>query len=171
MKKLQLLFVFATLIIVSCKSQSEKEAIQKAKDIQTAVKENTPGSIPTTQGGFTMTAKINGKDWKATAMMPPDRAGLIFGENNGESISLPYYDRRSFLSSTKRKLGEGHDGVDMRLNDAVVLWSAKKGEMEITKVDDKWAEGKFSFTASGFQTDKTIEVTDGFFRISIMAKN
>jgi hypothetical protein len=166
MKKLQLLFVFATLIIAGCKSQSEKEAIQKAKDIQTAVKENTPDSIPTTQGGFTMTAKINGKDWKATAMMPPDRAGLIFGENNGESISLPYYDKRSFLANTKTKL----DGVEMRLNDDVSLWTAKTGEMEITKVNDNWAEGKFFFTASGFQSDKTIEVTDGFFRISLAKK-
>jgi hypothetical protein len=40
--------------------------------------------------------------------------------------------------------------------------------MEITKVDDKWAEGTFSFTASGFQTDKTMQVTEGFFRISII---
>ena len=162
MKKLQLLFVFATLIIVSCKSQSEKEAIQKAKDIQTAVKENTPGSIPTTQGGFTMTAKINGKDLKATAMKPPDRVGLIFGENNGESISLPYYDKRSFLANTKTKL----DGVEMRLNDDVSLWTAKTGEMEITKVNGKWVEGKFFFTGYSYDNKKNIKVTDGFFRIA-----
>jgi hypothetical protein len=45
----------------------------------------------------------------------------------------------------------------------------RKGEMEITKVDDNWAEGKFSFTGSASSTTKTVEVTDGFFRIS-MAK-
>lgn len=37
--------------------------------------------------------------------------------------------------------------------------------MELTKVDDNMAEGKFYFTATGFQSDKTVEVTDGFFRI------
>ncbi len=170
MKQTISILILATMLY-SCGNNAQNKALNDAKEIQSAIKQMQPGGIPTTEGGWTMKAKIDGKDWVATSIMSPDRAGLISGENNGESISLPYYDRRSFLSSTKRKLGEGHDGVDMRLNDAVVLWSAKKGEMEITKVDDKWAEGKFSFTASGFQTDKTIEVTDGFFRISIMAKN
>lgn len=170
MKKLLLVFVFATFIFAGCKSQSQKEAIQKAKDIQTAVKENTPGSIPTTTGGWTMTAKIDGKEWKASGIMPPDRAGVLLGENNGESISLPYYDRRSFLANTKTELGANHGLAEMRLNDNIVLYTGTKGELELTKVDDNWAEGKFSFTAKGFQTDKTVKVTDGFFRISLKEK-
>ena len=159
-------------ILYSCGNNSQNKALSDAKDVQSAIKQMQPGGIPTTEGGWTMKAKINGKDWTATSMISPDRAGQIEGESNdGESIALPYYDRRSFLSQAKNhKLGENHDGVDMRLNDAVVLWSAKKGEMEITKVDDSWAEGKFSFTAKGFQTDKTVEVTDGFFRISMARK-
>jgi hypothetical protein len=157
-------------MLYSCGNNTQNKALNDAKEVQTAIKQMQPGGVLTSQGGYTMTAKINGKEWTATSMMPPDRAGRIFGENNGESISLPYYDKKNFLSQTKNKLGENHDAVDMMLNDDVKLWSAKKGEMEITKVDDNWAEGKFSFTASGFQSDKTIEVTDGFFRISLAEK-
>ena len=171
MKQILLLFITA-VALSSCGNGGQSKAIGDVNQVQAELKTIQPGGTPTTEGGWTMTAKINGKAWTATSMIPPDRAGQIFGQNNkGESISLPYYDRRSFLAQEKNhKLGEGHDGVDMRLNDDVVLWSAKKGEMEITKVDDNWAEGKFSFTAKGFQTDKTIEVTDGFFRISLSGK-
>jgi hypothetical protein len=34
--------------------------------------------------------------------------------------------------------------------------------MEITRADDKSAEGKFYFTATSSGTDKITEVTDGF---------
>ena len=164
MKQILLLLITASMLS-SCGNSVQSKALSDAKELQSAIKKMQPGGIPTTEGGWTMTAKINGKDWAATSMMPPDRAGRIFGENNGESISLPYYDRRRILGH--EKLGKG---VDMMLNDDIKLWGSEEGEMEITKVDDKWAEGKFSFTASGFQTDKTIEIADGFFRISLAGK-
>ncbi|HEY8690316.1 MAG TPA: hypothetical protein VIM07_13855 [Chitinophagaceae bacterium] len=167
-KNISLLIVVACMFLLSCNSGNN--AATKANDIQNMVKQNSPGSLPTSESGITLTAKIDGKEWKATAMMPPDRAGLIVGENNGESISLPYYDRRNFLASDKQKLGDGHGLAEIRLNDDVALWTGTKGEMELTKVDDNWAEGKFSFTAKGFNTDKTKEVTDGFFRISLSNK-
>jgi hypothetical protein len=49
----------------------------------------------------------------------------------------------------------------------IVMWVVgwQKRQMEITKVDNNWAEGKFYFTGS--RSDKTVEVTDGFFRISL----
>lgn len=166
MKKLLPVFFIATLVTISCKSKAQNEAIQTAKNIQTAVKENTPGSIPTTTGGWMMTAKIDGRDWKASGIMPPDKAGVLFGQNNGESISLPYYDRRNFLASKKTKLGD-YSRAEVILNDDIALYTATKGEMVLTKVDDNWAEGKFSFTAKGLKTDKTIEVTDGVFRIAL----
>lgn len=155
------LLIFSGILITGCKSKSANDAQDMAGNIKEMVKKNSPGTIATSADGYTMTAKIDGKEWKAVDMYPPDKAGLVVGENNGESISLPYYDRRSFLANTKTKL----NGVDMRLNDDIKLWSAIKGEMEITKVDNNMAEGKFYFTAKGFQSDKTIEVTDGFFRI------
>jgi hypothetical protein len=162
-----ILFLISLMVFEGCKNKAETGAAQQAKDIQEMVKKNSPGTIPTTADGYMMTATIDGKAWKATAMYPPDKAGVVVGENNGESISLPYYDRRSFLEmqTNKRKLGDGGSAVDIQLNDDIALYAASKGEMELTKVDDHMAEGKFSFTAKGFQSDKTIEVTDGFFRI------
>jgi hypothetical protein len=165
MKHFILIAAIATLLS-ACGNSAQNDAAKQVSQIQNAVKENSPGSIPTATDGITLTAKIDGKDWKASSMMSPDKAGVILGENNGESISLPYYDRHNFLANYNKELGENHELAEMRLNDKVVLWTAAKGELRITKVDEKWAEGKFSFTAKGFQTDKTIEVTDGFFRIS-----
>jgi hypothetical protein len=40
--------------------------------------------------------------------------------------------------------------------------------MEITKVADNWAEGSFNFTAVCSSSDKTVKITDGFFRIQIL---
>lgn len=156
-----ILLIFTTLTAFSCQSKSEKDPTSIAKGIQNMVKEHSPGTIATSPTGYMMTAKIDGKDWKADAIYPPDRAGQIVGENNGESIALPYYDRKNFLAKKITKL----KGIDMRLNDKIVLYTGTKGEMEITKADDNMAEGKFYFTATGFQSDKTVEVTDGFFRI------
>ena len=159
------LLVLAISVLISCKSKTQNEAEKLAEGIIQTRTANTPGGIPTTSAGYSMIAKIDGKVWSATSFMPPERAGLIVGENNGETISLPYYDKKNFLALTKKKLGESHELAEMHLNDDVSLWTASKGEMELTKVDDNVAEGKFYFTAKGFQSDKTKDVTDGFFRI------
>ena len=170
MKNLFPFFILTALLFTSCKSKTASLDSGDANALAAAIKNMQPGGNATTEGGWTMTANIDGKKWKASSIMSPERAGRILGENNGESISLPYYDKRNFLALMKRKLGGNHSLAEMRLNDDVVLWTAKLGEMEITKVDDKWAEGTFSFIASGFETEKTKEVKDGFFRISIAEK-
>jgi hypothetical protein len=159
-----------TIMLISCGNNTQSQSVKDAIDLKDGIQKMMPGGIATTANGYTMTAKINGKDWSATSMMPPGVAGRIVGDNNGESISLPYYDRRNLLALPKRKLGEGHDGVDLFLNDDVKIWGAKSGVMEITKVDDNWIEGTFSFIATGLQSDKTTEVTDGFFRIAFAQK-
>jgi hypothetical protein len=163
LKDLLLLIAIFIISNSSCKSKSQSDAVQLAKDLQTAVKENTPGSIPASTTGYTMTAKINGRSWVANAMMPPEPAGRIIGYYNKESISLPY-DRRDMVVGNKTRFGE-NQAVDLFTNDDVGIWGGRKGEMEITKVNDKSAEGKFYFTATASGTDKTMEVTDGFFRI------
>lgn len=163
MKKSLAVLVVVIVVFEGCKSKAENDAITMAKEVQTVVKENTPGSIATSTGGFTMTAKINGKDWIADAMMPPEPAGRIIGYYDKESISLPY-DRRDMVVGNKTKFGE-NQAVDLFTNDDVGIWGGRKGEMEITKVDDNSAEGKFYFSATASGTNKTMEVTDGFFRI------
>jgi hypothetical protein len=168
MKRLSLLLLLASTVF-ACNGQ-QNDAKKLSKGIQNLRKELSPGSIATSANSYYMKCKINGKDWEANSIMPPDVAGRIMGDNNGEFISLPYYDRRNFLALKKRKLGDGHSNVDMSLHDGAGYWGAKSGEMEITKVDDQWAEGTFSFIAGTSQSDKTMAVTNGVFRISIAQK-
>jgi hypothetical protein len=101
-------------------------------------------------------------------MISPEVAGRIFGENNGESISLPY-DRRGMIAGKKMKFSQ-NNAVDLMTNDEVALWGGYSGEMEITKVDDEWAEGSFSVTGSTDTPDKLMVVTEGFFRVSLTKK-
>lgn len=156
--------LFIGFLFASCNSQ-QSEAQKQAEQIQATVKENRPGTIPTTEGGWTLKAKLRGKQWVATSMMPPDAAGRIIGYYGEEWIGLPY-DKRNMVVGKKITFGE-NNATDLATDDEVGLWGGRKGEMEITKVDDKWAEGTFYFTGSTSRSDKTMEVTEGVFRISL----
>lgn len=157
-----ILSIALSIIVLSC-NNAQNDAVKQAQQVQSAIKENTPGSIPTSADGYSMKAKINGKDWVADAVMPPEAAGRIIGYYKGEWIGLPY-DRRYLIVGKKITFGE-NNAADMSTNDDVGLWGGRKGEMEITKMDEKSAEGTFHFTASTSRSDITLEITDGFFRI------
>jgi hypothetical protein len=161
------LFIVAALLS-SCGKSDQDKAVEQAKQIQSALKEIRPGTIATSADGYAMKAKLNGKNWVATSMMPPDEAGRIVGYLNDEYIGLPY-DRRYLVVGKTIKFGDSQ-AVDLATNDEVGLWGGRKGEMQITKVDETAAEGTFFFTASASQTSKTVEVTDGSFRI-LLRKN
>jgi len=167
MKKIILLFSITTMLF-SCGSSDQTKTVNDVKQAQTVIEAMQSGHIPAKEGGWTMTAKMNGKEWVASSFMSPEVADRIIGYYKEESISFPY-DRSDMAVGKKIKFGETH-AVDLFTNDDVAIWGGRKGEMEITKVDNGWVEGKFFFTATAGSTDKTIEVTDGFFRISI-AKN
>lgn len=153
------------LMSLSC-TNSSSQAPQKAKEVQSAIKDMMPGSIATSaDGGYYMKAKINGKQWTANAMMPAEAAGRIVGYHNGESIGLPF-DRRDMVVGNKITFGQ-NNATDLITHDDVGMWGGRKGEMEITKVDDKYAEGIFFFTGSTDMSNKTMDVTEGFFRVPI----
>lgn len=156
------LFIFTTLLTISCQSKSEKDPEIIGKGMQDIVKEHSPGTVATSTNGFYLKATINGKEWVASEMMPPESPSRIYGVNNKESISLPY-DRRDMVVG--KKINFKNNAVNLQMDDEVVIYGATVGEMEITKVEDKFAEGKFYLTANGFQSDKKLEVTNGFFRI------
>jgi len=141
-------------------------ATETAKQTQSAIKASVPGAVPTTATGYMMNAKRDGKYWSATSMMPPDAAGRIIGYNNGEYIGLPY-NSRGLVVGKKEVFGEDN-AVDLATNDKESIWGGRKGEMEITKLGDDWAEGKFFFTAIGSRSGKTMEITEGFFRIPLV---
>src|SRR5882762_1523594 len=130
------------VMLSSCGNSAENKAISDAKEVAAAIKQMKPGGIPATAGGWTMTAKFDGKDWSANYLMPLEASGRIFGDNNGVSISFPY-DRREMTLGYKNKFSD-HNAVDIFTNDDVALWGGYAGEMEITKVDGDWVEGKFN---------------------------
>lgn len=156
--------ILAALLLTSCGNSN----LNDAKEVQSAIQSMRPGGIPTTEGGWTMKAKLNGKSWTANSIISPKAAGRIVGDNNGESISLPY-DRRGMVVGNKTRFSH-NNAVDLMTNDEVALWGGYAGEMEITKVDGEWAEGKFFLTGSTSSSDKTMEVTEGFFRIALNEK-
>lgn len=166
MKKIYSIAAITALILMtlSC-NNSSSQSPKKAKELQSAIKEMMPGSIATSADGYSMKAKINGKQWTADAMMPAEAAGRIVGYHNGESIGLPF-DIRDMVVGNKITFGEDN-ATDLMTNDDVGMWGGRKGEMEITKVDDKYAEGTFFFTGSTARSNKTMDVTEGFFRIPI----
>ena len=152
----------ALLLFAKCNGPKSK-AEEMAKQIQQTANENSPGSVPVSAGGFYMKAKKDGKDWVATSMdeMGEDSYRII-GNYNGEYISLPYHRNDIEVGN---ETNFDHSAVDLKLNDEEGLWAGLKGQMIITKVDETSAEGTFYFTASDISNTKTIEFTDGSFRI------
>ena len=153
-----------TVLFSCCGNSNEEKAVEHAKDVQTAIR---AGAVATTVGGYTMKAKLDGKDWIAASMMQPYVAGRIVGYYNNGYIGLPY-DKRDMVAGKKIMLGDDN-AVDLLINNGC-LWKDMKGEMEITKVDDTSAEGKFFFTTICSSSGKAVEVTDGFFRILFSEK-
>jgi hypothetical protein len=162
MKKL---FTSATmlLLLTQCNNHSSSaQIIEESKMVAESIKAAKPGTVATSENGYYMKAKINGKDWEASSMMPPEMPSRIIGYYNDESISFPY-DRRDMRVGKKTNFE--NSGVDLFLSDDVGIWGGHTGEMEITKADEISAEGKFFFTATAKGTDKKIQVTEGSFRI------
>jgi hypothetical protein len=160
MKQTIFILLIASMLS-SCNSNSQTKATEKAMEIQSAIK---PGTVATNSNDYTMTAKIDSKDWVASSMMPPEAAGRIVGHYENEYIGLPY-SKTDMVVGKKISIDEDN-AVDLSLNDGC-LYTNTKGEIEITKVGDSWAEGKFFFTTICSSTNKAVEVTDGFFRIPI----
>ena len=158
-------------MLYSCGNSTQSTAQGEAEQLAAGIQKKMPGGIPTTAGGWTMTAKINGRDWTANSMMPLEETGRIIGDNNGEGFGFPY-DRRQMEVGRKEIFGQ-HNAVDISTfkDGEIEYWSGYKGEMEITKVEGDWAEGKFFITdIRTADPNKTVEITDGFFRISIAGK-
>jgi len=152
------LITLSFLFIVACQS-CQSQATKAAKQTQASAASIRPDAIATTAGGFTMTAKINGITWSAASIMPPEAAGRIVGYYDKEYIGLPY-DKEYMKAGKKITLGPD-EAADISLT-GVGLATTKNGEMEITKVDGEWAEGKFFFTSSINDTNKIVVITEGF---------
>jgi hypothetical protein len=166
--KQKIYFLFLSVIIFLCAcNNSQNDAKTLASQIESTAKANTPGFIATSENGYYMKARIDGHEWVAKAMLPNDNSDSrrIQGENNGESIGF-YLWMRGLENDKKINFSESN-AVDLFTNDDVGIWGGRKGEIEITKIDDNVLEGNFHFTASTGSSNKTLEVTDGFFRLPL----
>jgi hypothetical protein len=159
------ILVTTVCLLAACKSKQQQDAEKLMEQIQTTVKANSPGTIATSENGYYMKAKIDGKEWIASAMFPVDNSDSrrIQGENNGEMIGF-YCWMRGLEPGKKIEFSEDH-AADLYTNDDVGIWGGRKGEITITKIDDQVLEGQFHFTASTSRSTKTLEVTDGIFRV------
>ena len=151
MKQTLFILIMAGLLS-SCNNGNPGNAVSDAIKLQSVIKKMQPGGIATTEGGWTMKAKIDAKNWVAASIISPKAAGRIAGDNDGESIGLPY-NRRAMVVGNKIIFSHGN-AVDLFTHDDVGLWGGYAGEMEIIKVDGKWVEGKSFFIATGNSTDQ-----------------
>lgn len=171
MKKI-LFFVITATILNSCINSSDKHALNDPSSPQSEKQEIRPGAMATSDDGWNMKAKINGKAYSAYSVWLPEGENEIVGFYDGDKYIGLHYKPKDLVMGSKLSFSDLH--ADLTTNDSVGIRSGDKGEMEITKVDDKWIEGTFFFTAVSYDANKskTIEVTDGFFRVGVdKAKN
>jgi hypothetical protein len=161
--KIYLILLGLLFFVSSCNSQ--QTARQQAIAEKNAIEAARPGTIPSKSGGWTMSAKIDGKDFTASSLMPPAAAGRIIGYYKSAYIGLPY-DRRYLVVGKKISFGESN-AVDLSVPDDDNFYAGRAGEMEITRVSSDWIEGVFHFTATSHGSSKTFNITDGFFRIAV----
>lgn len=178
MKQFLILSVAIAIISTSCDSV-QSDAQKQADLIEKTVKKNSPGAVTTDESGSNMKAKVDGREWAATAMIPHngERSNTIMvrGERGEDMIQFQLY-KPGLIAGKKKPFGDGNSaGIYIKSNPA--LLSGNAGEVEITKVDGEWIEGIFHFTATGVSYDatgsaskKTIEVTDGRFRVAMVMK-
>lgn len=154
MKKIASIFIIIT-ILFSCGNKS------KVNNQLITEKTNSETSKIITNG-YLMKVKIDGKPWQSTSMAPVEASGRIVGYYNGQYIGLPY--NKSYLIVGKKIIINQDEAADIFLKDGC-SYPLTNGLMEITKIGDNWAEGTFYFTTVCSSTNKTVKITDGFFRI------
>jgi uncharacterized SAM-binding protein YcdF (DUF218 family) len=71
--KIFLDFLVLFFFLAACNSV-QNEAQNQAELIQQTMEENTPGAIATSENAYFMKAKIDGKEWVASRMVPDNDA-------------------------------------------------------------------------------------------------
>jgi hypothetical protein len=140
---------------------------QRAPQVQPVVQAIRPGTIPTKADGYTMRAKINGKEWTAVSMMPLQAADRVIGYRGDSYIGFGLRARSATVG--KPIAFSENNAADLSIEGDDAFWGGRTGEMVITKMDAQWIEGTFRFTATSQSSgsSKKVEVTDGVFRAAM----
>jgi hypothetical protein len=170
--------VFTLAITSSCNGQTDaqKEAKKIAADIKKTM--GKPDMVAVSANGYYMKATIDGKPWEAAFMYPTDKpngASMIAGESGtylekgGVLIGIHVKPVKRWLEVGKKyKFGEAR-AVDFAMDEDT--YGGYVGELTITKLDDKWVEGTFYFTATSYSASGKHEITNGSFRVAIAKEN
>jgi hypothetical protein len=169
--------------MVGCHNRTQREAAELASQISATMAASqasgsgdvlpaeqfslggTAGAMP---AGCYLRANINGKSWEATTMTPDlDRSSIveINGRNSSGFINFSV-GVVNIRTGKPRKFNDQHGLLFWDENNE--SWVAKSGECVITKFDQQFIEGKFSFTIT--DKGKTIVGTDGEFRVPTPAR-
>ena len=156
-----------SICFFSCVSSGLDEAKQVADLASETSGRHSPGSIPTSDSHYYMKAKIDGKQWIASHMLPDQDENssyiIIHGENGEDYMDFQLWKRG--IDPGKKILFDSDHVANLSLKNDPAFWSGKKGEIEITWLDGQWMEGKFSYKATSSSSAKMIDVTEGFFRV------
>lgn len=163
MKRILIILFTVVIWATSCNSPAQNEAESTAKAIDQAMQDFGPGQVAVSPNGYLMKAMVDGKPWEAKSMMQINGSNenYVRGVNADTEISF-YIDRDHMVVGKPRKFYEGHV-ANFSIGDQIM--SGHQGEWVITRADDNAIEGTFHFVANGFQSDKTSNVTNGFFRV------
>lgn len=160
-----LMLALGAVALSACDSSAQDEAQATADAIREMTANYGPPKVSTSSGGYEMHAVVDGEPWSAESMMEINASNDDFVHGEGDGIEIGFYIYRDFAKTGKASpLGPGH-AADLYVGDE--LWGARSGEYVFTKLGDDAIEGTFHFTAKKFQSEETMEVTDGTFRLPL----
>jgi hypothetical protein len=163
--------ILLVLIASACKNKTATSATELAKDIQSAAKKQTPGTVPASKTGYYMNATIDGQAWAAAFMMPDDNASSSYktlsGEKGDTYINFTLW-KRAIAPGKSFPFGE-NDVANLSVEGVPGFWGGRTGEVKITSVEGEWLEGTFHFDANsaGSGSGRIIRVTNGNFRVPL----
>ncbi len=163
-------YLHALIIVIfmlhACNS-NHPDAVRQAELIRSVIKEHTPGSLATSESGYYMKARIDGKQWLASHMMPDESANssyvLIQGENGEADMHFQLWKRGLATGKIIAFSDDRAASLSIRKDDNFL--GGTTGQVEITKMDNQWLEGSFRFTATSGSSGSRAEVTQGIFRV------
>lgn len=149
------------IFLASCKSQTQKDA-QQYQDAVESVVDSYKKS--TSKDGLYLSANVNGKEWVASKMLldNDDSHPVVQAYSSDNGVLLFYLNRKMSIGKPQDMQSNGQYNDK---EDALSMLTSESGERTITKMDDKWIEGTFHFTAADKDKNKKAEITNGFFRI------
>jgi hypothetical protein len=156
--------VLFLIVVMILSSGNKSQSIDKTYSNQSGIGKMSQEITDAPDKGYLMRAKIDGNPWQSTSMADVAISGRIVGYCNGQYIGLPY--NKNYLVAGKKILLYEGEAADLFLKDGC-SYAITKGQIEITKVGDNWAEGTFYFSTVCSSSHKTVKITDGFFRIML----